>query len=328
MYKYILRRLLMMIPVLLGVLFIVFVIIEITPGDPAAIMLGESARQEDIENLREKLGLNDPFAIRFVNYVKGVVTKFDLGISYNTKRPVSTEILQRFPKTALLAALSALISAVLGITLGIISATKQYTIFDNLATGLALLGVSIPNFWQGLMNIIIFSIWLGWLPASGSYGPKYWILPALTLGTSATATIMRMTRSSMLEVIRQDYIRTARAKGQSEKVVILKHALKNALIPVITVIGIQFGGLLEGSVLVESVFAIPGLGKYMIDAIKQRDFPVVQGGVLFLAFAFSFVNLIVDIIYSFIDPRIKSQYKTDKKDKDSENKNEKEVAYE
>lgn len=318
----------MMIPVLLGVLFIVFVIIEITPGDPAAIMLGESARQEDIENLREKLGLNDPFAIRFVNYVKGVVTKFDLGISYNTKRPVSTEILQRFPKTALLAALSALISAVLGITLGIISATKQYTIFDNLATGLALLGVSIPNFWQGLMNIIIFSIWLGWLPASGSYGPKYWILPALTLGTSATATIMRMTRSSMLEVIRQDYIRTARAKGQSEKVVILKHALKNTLIPVITVIGIQFGGLLEGSVLVESVFAIPGLGKYMIDAIKQRDFPVVQGGVLFLAFAFSFVNLIVDIIYSFIDPRIKSQYKTDKKDKDSENKNEKEVAYE
>ena len=318
----------MMIPVLLGVLFIVFLIIEITPGDPAAIMLGEGARQEDIENLREKLGLNEPFLIRFVNYVKGVVTRFDLGISYNTKRAVSTEILQRFPKTALLALLSSIISAVLGITLGIISATRQYTIFDNLATALALFGVSIPNFWQGLMSIIIFSIWLGWLPASGSYGPEYWVLPALTLGTATTATIMRMTRSSMLEVIRQDYIRTARAKGLSERVVIVKHALKNALIPIVTVIGIQFGGLLEGSVLVETVFAIPGLGKYMIDAIRQRDFPVVQGGVLFLAFAFSFVNLIVDIIYSYIDPRIKSQYKIDKKEKSDSNKNKKEVAYE
>lgn len=315
MYKYILRRLLMMIPVLLGVLLIVFLIIEITPGDPAKIMLGESATDEAIESLREEMGLNDPFITRFFNYVKGVVTKFDLGISYNSKRPVMTEILERFPKTVLLASLSALISVVMGITLGIISATKQYSIFDTLSTGIALLGVSMPSFWQGLMSIIIFSIWLKWLPASGSYGPEYWVLPAITLGTQSAATIMRMTRSSMLEVIRQDYIRTARAKGQSENIVIIKHALKNALIPVITVVGMQFGGLLGGSVLIESIFAIPGLGKYMIDAIKQRDFPVVQGGVLFLAFAFSFVNLFVDILYSFIDPRIKSEYGTEKKKK-------------
>lgn len=311
----------MMIPVLLGVLFIIFVIIEITPGDPAQIMLGESARQEDVLKLREELGLNEPFIARFFGYVKGIVTELDLGISYNTKRPVTEEILKRFPTTALLAALSAVISMFLGIFLGVISATKQYTTFDNLATGIALFGVSIPNFWQGLMSIIIFSIWLGWFPASGSYGPEYWVLPALTLGTSSTATIMRITRSSMLEVIRQDYIRTARAKGQNERVVIMKHALINALIPVITVGGLQFGVLLGGSVLVESVFAIPGLGKYMIDAIKQRDFPVVQGGVLFLAIAFSFVNLLIDILYSLIDPRIKAMYKVNKKKK-------KEVAYE
>lgn len=313
MHNYILRRLFMMIPVLLGVLLIVFIIIEITPGDPATIMLGESATEKDVNELRERLGLNDSMIIRFINYVKGVVTKLDFGISYNTRRPILTEIVSRFPTTFLLAFLSALIANVLGMVCGIVSAVKQYSIFDKIATALSLMGVSIPNFWQGLMGIIIFSIWLGLFPASGSYGPEYWVLPAATLGTSCMAIITRMTRSSMLEVIRQDYIRTARAKGQTEMMVIIKHALKNALIPIITVSGMQFGALLGGSVLVETVFAIPGLGKYMIDAIRQRDFPVVQGSVLFVAIVFSFVNLFIDILYGYIDPRIKSQFKTEKK---------------
>ncbi len=312
MHKYIFKRLLMMIPVLLGVLFIVFCIIEITPGNPAEIMLGESATAEAVATMEEELGLNDPFFVRFFNYVIGVVTRFDFGISFQSKASVTEVILERFPTTFTLAVLSASISVTMGILLGVISATRQYSMFDKISTGVALAGVSMPNFWQGLMSIIVFSVWLGWFPASGSYGWEYWVLPAFTTGTSAAASIMRMTRSSMLEVVRQDYIRTARAKGQSERVIILHHALKNALMPIITVVGMQFGAMLGGSVLVESVFAIPGLGKFMIDSIKNRDFPVVQGGVLFLALLFCCVNLLIDILYSYIDPRIKSQYKNDR----------------
>lgn len=309
MYKYILRRIVMMIPVFLGVVFIVFSLMYITPGDPAAIMLGESATPEDVARLRDELGLNEPFLVQFFNYIKGVIFEGNLGISYVTKRSVSTDIIDRFPTTALLALLSALISLVMGIFAGIISATRQYSFLDSFITALSLVGVSMPNFWQGLVSIMIFSLWLGLLPASGSYGWQYWILPAATLGTSAAAIIMRMTRSSMLEVIRQDFIRTARAKGQSEWIVIMKHAFRNALIPVITVAGLQFGFLLGGSVLIESIFAIPGLGKFMVDAIRQRDFPVVQGGVLFMALVFSMMNLTIDLFYSFIDPRIKTQFK-------------------
>jgi peptide/nickel transport system permease protein len=309
LYKYIFRRLIMMLPVLLGVVFIVFTIMYITPGDPAKIMLGEGARAEDVERMREELGLNDSFLVRFTKYVGGVVTRLDLGISYTTKRPVMVEIKERFPTTFTLAWVSAVVALILGVSLGIISATKQYSVFDNIVTGVGLMGVSMPSFWQGLMCILIFSVGLGWLPSSGSYGPQFFIMPVFVLSTTSAATIMRMTRSTMLEVIRQDYIRTARAKGQTEKMVILNHALRNSMIPVITVVGIQFGFLLGGSVLVESIFSIPGLGKYMVDAIRARDFPVVQGGVLFLALVFSFVNLLVDILYSFLDPRIKSLYK-------------------
>lgn len=315
MIKYIAKRLLGMIPVLLGVIFIVFCLIEITPGDPVRLMLGDSAREEDVIAMRTELGLDDPFLVKFGRYVGNVALHGDFGTSYETGSPVMEEILSRFPMTLCLAVLSALVAVVFGVVCGIISATRQYSIFDNISTAVSLIGVSMPNFWQGLMTVLVFSVWLGWLPASGSYGPQYWIMPALTLGTSCAASVMRTTRSSMLEVVRQDYIRTARAKGQGEKVVVLHHALKNALIPVITVIGLQFGSLLGGSVLIESVFAMPGLGKYMIDAIKMRDFPVVQGSVLFLAIAFSFVNLAVDIIYAYVDPRIKSQYKTAKKSK-------------
>lgn len=315
MHKYIFKRLLMMIPVLFGVLLIVFILNHITPGDPARQLVGDNASLADVEAMREKLGLNKPLYEQFGSYVWNLLTRGDLGTSYQSKQPVAKEIMQRFPTTILLAVVSVILSVGIGIPTGILSAIRQYSWIDKLSRVLALLGVSMPNFWQGLMNILFFSVYLGWLPASGFYGWQYWILPAVTIGTSAAATITRMTRSSMLEVIRQDYIRTARAKGQSERVITIHHALKNALIPIITIIGIQFGGLLGGAVLTETVFAIPGLGKFMVDAIKARNYPVVQGGVLILAFVFSFVNLIIDILYAFVDPRIKSQYKIYRKEK-------------
>ncbi|MBM7614614.1 nickel ABC transporter permease [Alkaliphilus hydrothermalis] len=308
MHKYILRRLLMLVPVMLGVTLIVFTMMHFTPGDPAKIMLGESAPEAEVIKLREELGLDDPFLVQFGRYVFNAV-QGDIGRSYTTNRPVAIEIMERFPSTLKLAALGVLVSVSLGIPTGIISATRQYSLFDNIAMVAALLGVSMPNFWQGLMLILFFSVQLKWFPSSGFSTPSQMVLPALTLGTSSAAIITRMTRSSMLEVIRQDYIRTARAKGQAESIVINKHALNNALIPIITVIGLQFGYLLGGAVLTESIFSIPGVGRLMVESIKARNFPVVQGGVLFIAITFSFVNLLVDILYAFVDPRIKSQYK-------------------
>ncbi len=298
-----------MIPVIIGVTFIIFSMMYFTPGDPARIILGESAKAEDVSRLREELGLNDPYFVQFGNYVKKAVLEQDIGKSYVTKRPVVTEITDRFPTTLKLAAFSIVIAVVIGIPIGIISATKQYSLFDNVSMVLALIGVSMPNFWQGLLLILFFSVYLGWLPSSGFSSFKHMILPAVTIGTSTIAVITRMTRSSMLEVVRQDYIRTARAKGQVESKVINHHALKNALIPIITVIGIQFGYLLSGAVLTESIFAVPGVGRLMVQSIKERDFPVVQGSVLFIAVAFSLVNLLVDILYAYVDPRIRSQYK-------------------
>ena len=305
----------MMIPVLIGVSLVIFTMVYFTPGDAAEMILGDMGTPEDKAMLREKLMLDEPFLVRYGAYLKSFVLEGDLGTSYTTKRPVLDEILERFPATIMLAGLSALLAAVIGIVAGIISATRQYSWFDNISTAISLIGVSMPNFWQGLMLILVFSVWLRWLPASGFDGPKYWILPVVTIGTSNAATIMRMTRSSMLEVIRQDYIRTARAKGQVERVVIWKHALKNALIPVVTTIGLTFGKMLGGAVLTESIFSIAGIGKLMVDAIKMRNTPVVQGGVIFIAFSLSLVNLVVDVLYAFIDPRIRSQYMKPKKQK-------------
>lgn len=304
MERYILKRILLMVPVLLGVILVVFIMNHISPGNPARILAGENASEEAVAALTEELGLNDPLYIQFFNYVKGIVTKFDLGTSYQTRRPVIDELMDRFPTTAKLALISICISAVVGISLGIISAVKQNTIIDHLSTGFALLGVSMPAFWAGMMLILVFAIYLKWLPVSGIDGWKNWILPAFTSSMVGMATITRMTRSSMLDVICQEYIVTARAKGLSEQVIVVKHALKNALIPIITVLGIQLGTMLGGAVLTESVFSIPGLGKFMVDSIKNRDYPVVQGGVLLLAIVFSLVNLIVDIIYAYVDPRI------------------------
>lgn len=309
MHRYILRRVLMLIPVMLGVSFIVFTMMFFTEGDPAKIILGEQAAEKDVIALRQELGLDDPFLVQYGRYVKNAVIHQDLGRSYLTGRPVINEITGRFPNTLKLAGLGVLIAVAIGVPVGIISATRQYSIFDNVAMMIALIGVSMPNFWQGILLILLFSIRLEWLPSSGFSTWKHMILPAVTLGTSSAAIITRMTRSSMLEVIRQDYIRTARAKGLKESAVINHHALKNALIPVITVIGLQFGFLLGGAVLTETVFSISGLGRLMVEAIQRRDYMVVQGSVLFIAITFSVVNLGVDILYAYVDPRIKSQYK-------------------
>jgi len=308
MHKYIFKRILLLIPVLLGVSFLVFSIMSFTPGDPAQLILGESAPKAAVTALREEMGLNDPFLIQYGKFVLNAIQD-DFGRSYTSGREVFGEIFQRFPNTLILAIIGVVIAILIGIPVGIISATKQYSIIDSISMIAALLGVAMPNFWLGLMLILFFSVGLGWLPSGGFGGWKSLILPSITLGTGAAAIITRMTRSSMLEVIRQDYIRTARAKGVFEKKVINKHALKNALIPVITVIGLQFGYLLGGAVLTETVYSWPGVGRMMVEAIRSKDTPVVLAAVLFLATTFSIVNLFVDILYGFIDPRVKSQYK-------------------
>lgn len=307
MTKYILRRILLLVPVIIGVTFIVFSIMYITPGSPAQVILGENAPEEKVKQLEEEMGLNDPFLIQYGRFLKNGV-QGDFGRSYQTNRPVFQDVLQRFPGTLKLTFAATFVALIIGIPIGIISATKQYSLMDSISMLLALLGVSMPGFWLGLMLILLFSVNLRLLPSAGDSGFKSIILPAITLGTSMAATVTRMTRSSMLEVIRQDYIRTARAKGVSERKVINKHALKNALIPIVTVVGLQFGGLLGGAVITETVFSWPGVGRLMIEGIRQKDSPVVIASVIFLATAFSIVNLIIDILYAFLDPRIKSQY--------------------
>ena len=270
--------------------------------------LGKDATEEQLERARDEMGLNDPFFMQYFRFVKNAIMG-DFGRSYTTGREVFGEIFARFPNTLILAVIGIIISVCIGIPIGIISATRQYSFLDSFSMVIALLGVSMPVFWLGLMLILTFSVKLGWLPSGGFDGLKSIILPAVTLGVGSAAIITRMTRSSMLEVIRQDYIRTARAKGVAEKVVINKHALKNALIPIITVVGLQFGHLLGGAVLTESVYSWPGVGRLMVDAIRQKDTPTVLAAVVFLAAAFSVVNLLVDILYAYVDPRIKSQYK-------------------
>jgi peptide/nickel transport system permease protein len=303
----------MLIPVLLGVTFIVFFIMNLTPGDPAAIILGDQASAEALEGMREELGLNDPLLIRYVNYIKNMC-RGDLGVSYRNRISVWEQVWDKFPNTCVLAIAGIIVALAIGIPVGIISAKKQYTTVDNVSVVLSLIGVSMPNFWLGLLFSLLFALKLGWLPSQGmgtGLVPllRSIILPALTLGTGVAATVVRMTRSSMLEVIRQDYIITARSKGITEKEVTRKHMFKNALIPIITAVGLQFGTLLGGAMLTETVFSWPGLGRLMVDSITRKDIPMVLGAVIFMAVMFSVVNLAVDIIYAFVDPRIKSQYK-------------------
>ena len=307
MHKFVLRRLLMMLPVLLGVMYLIFTLTYFTEGDPARMLLGPQAPPASVEALRDELGLNDPYLTQFWRYLTNVV-RLDFGTSFASRRPVFEEIISRFPTTMHLTAMSIVIAICIGVPLGILSATRQYSIFDGAATVIGLMGISIPNFWLSMMLILFFGVQLGWLPTSGFGTPIHWILPSLSIGMSSAAIIMRMTRSSMLEVIRQDYIRTALAKGQKKSVIIFYHALKNALIPIITVVGLEIGYLLGGAILTENIFSIAGIGRFMVEAISRRDFPIIQGGVLLIAMAFSFVNLIVDIIYAYVDPRIRSQY--------------------
>lgn len=308
MSAYIIRRLLLVIPVLIGISIFVFLIMHLTPGDPARLMLGESAPLEQLEKLREELGLNDPLPVQYFNWLKKAV-RMDFGRSLRSKKLVTAEIMERLPATAELAVLAVAISVAVGIPVGILSASKPNSFFDNVAMLAALSGVGMPAFWQGIMFILIFSVWLGWFPSSGRMGGmEYYILPALTLGTRSMASIARMTRSSMLEVLQQDYIRTATAKGLPRFRVVFVHALRNALIPVVTMIGLQFGGLMAGAVLTETIFAWPGIGRLVVEAINNKDFPVVQGTIMTFAIMYALINLIVDVLYAFLDPRLRARY--------------------
>jgi peptide/nickel transport system permease protein len=287
----------------------VFTLLYLTPGDPARMILGDQATAEAIQRFRDREGLNDSFLVQFGNYLWKAVTKGDIGRSYITKRPVLNEIMHAFPSTLKLAGFAIVIAISIGIPCGILSAIKQYSIFDTVTMILAMIGLSMPVFWLGLLLILLFSVQLRLLPASGFDTFAAMILPSIALAAQSISMVTRMTRSSMLEVVRADYIRTARSKGQKESVVIWVHALYNALIPVVTLCGLQFGHLLAGAVLTESIFSIPGVGRLMVESIKTRDYPMVQGGVLFVAVTFSIVNLFIDLLYAFIDPRIKAQYK-------------------
>ncbi|MTV49152.1 ABC transporter permease subunit [Heliobacillus mobilis] len=331
MAKYIVRRILLLFPVLFGVSLATFMVMHLFTTDPAEIILGQHATTERVAALREELGLNKPIYVQYADYLSDAV-RGDFGKSVITKTSISDELMKRFPATLELALAAIFIASVAGITAGVISAVKQNSIFDYGSMVAALMGVSMPIFWLGLMMIIVFSVTLGWLPSSGrisigmtpehvtglylldslitgdmeafSDALKHLILPAVALGSYSTAIIARMTRATMLETIRQDYIRTARAKGLSEKVVIIKHALRNALIPIVTVIGLQMGSLLGGAVLTETVFSWPGIGSYVVEGIMASDYPRVQGAVLLIGTIFVLVNLVVDILYSVLDPRI------------------------
>lgn len=302
--QYIIRRLLIIIPVLLGVSLIIFTMVRVIPGDPAIILAGPHANKEQVDQIRAQLGLDRHPVVQYFSFL-GDLVQGDLGRSTRTGLPVAREIMARLPNTVVLALTAIILASFLGILTGIVAGVKQNSIFDHLSMMIALFGLSMPVFWLGLMLMLLFSIQLGWLPSVGAESWKHLILPAITLGANSTAIIARMTRSSMLEVIRLDYIRTARAKGLTETLVIWRHALKNALIPVVTVIGLQTGTLLGGAVLTEIVFAWPGIGRLLVEAILSRDYPVVQGLVLLVATIFIFINLIVDLLYSYLDPRIR-----------------------
>ena len=307
MSKYILKRLLTLIPTLLAVIFIVYFIMDLTPGDPGTLILGERASQEEIDAKNDELGYNKPLPVRYVNYVADLVHG-DMGNSWKSGRPVMGEIIARLPVTVTLAVGAILIGTVIGILVGILSAVKQYSFLDFSATAIAMALASFPGFWIGMMLILLFSLYLGWLPSFGGGDLKHYILPWITTACPFLASQMRMTRTSMLEVIRMDYIRTARAKGQRESKIIMQHALRNALLPVVTILGINFGGLLGGTVTIETVFTLPGVGSLIIEAIRTKDVPIVTGATVMLASFFAILMLIVDVLYAYIDPRIKSRY--------------------
>ena len=307
MAKYILKRILALIPVLLGVILVIFFIMSMTNGDAATIILGESASEEALEEMREQLGLNDPVLVRYVKYVLNLF-RGDMGTSYATGKPVVHEIFSnRFPATLRLTVAALIFSIVLALPLGVFAAIKQNSLFDTISMVISLLGVSMPAFWLALLAMLLFCVHWHVFPATGSSGLKSLILPALTLGFMHMAAIARTTRSSMLETIRQDYMRTARAKGASYGRAITHHALRNASIPTLTIIGIQVGSLLGGALLTETVFSWPGMGRFLVTSIQSRDTPCVLGCIVVFTVCFSLVNLLVDILYGFIDPRVNTR---------------------
>jgi peptide/nickel transport system permease protein len=312
--RYVVRRLLLLVPVLLGVSIIIFMVLHLSPGDPAEIMLGSQATQADLERLRAELGLTEPLYVQYVHWL-GLVVRGDLGRSIWMKRPVLPEVLGRFKATLVLTGAGLALSTLVGLALGILSAMRPNSPLDRLSAVASLFGASMPVFWLGIVLMVIFALWLGWLPASGMFAPYgggglhdllvHLALPAVTLAAASVTIIARLTRSTMLETLGQDYIRTARAKGVVEHVVVLRHGLKNALIPIVTVVGVQAGYLLGGAVLTETVFAWPGVGTLMVQGILARDFPLVQGCVLVVALSFVVINLVVDLLYAWLDPRIR-----------------------
>ena len=300
---YILRRLALAVPTLLGVTIIIFLLIRLIPGDPARVIAGLNASEEDVQRMRVELGLTKPLHVQYGIFFSQLV-RGNLGISAATRAPVIEEITLRLRPTVLLAISSTVVATVVGMSAGIVSATRQYSTLDYAVMSVALFGVSIPVFWLGLMLMLLFSVYLRWLPAGGFGGPQHFVLPTIALAAFSIAIIARMTRSSLLETFNQDYVRTAHAKGVRRRSVILHHALKNALIPVLTVIGLQFGALLGGAILTETTFAWPGMGRLLVNAISSRDYPVIQGIVLTFALVFATVNLVVDVLYAYVDPRI------------------------
>lgn len=307
MHKYILGRIVLLIPVLIGVTFIIFSLMAIAPGNPGRAILGTSATEEAVVQFNTNIGYYDPFIVRYGKFLWGLL-RFDLGTSYSSSTSVLVEIIKRFPTTLKIAAYSMLFAVGLGVPLGTLSAVKQYSIIDNLSRVTSISLAAIPFFWLGLMMIYWFSLKLGWFPSYGVTTWKHFVMPTVALGLPYAARQLRMTRSCMLETIRMDYVRTARAKGALERTVIWRHAFKNALMPIITMIGMQFGGLLGGAIVTESVFSMPGLGTYLVNSIRAQDVPAVMGTTVVLAVAFCIVMMIVDFLYAVIDPRIKAKY--------------------
>lgn len=308
MAKYVVKRLLLLLPIVLGITFIIFTIMDLTPGDPARLILGPDATAEAVEQLTEEMGLNRPFFTRFFDYIVKAVTQLDFGNSYRTKKPVFDEVLSRFPVSLKLAGVSVLFAVLAGVPLGVFSATHQYSIPDQLLRVGSMFFVAVPPFWFAMMLILVFSLSLGWLPTSGNSTWQCYILPMITLGMPYGGKFLRITRSTMLEVIRMDYVTTAKAKGVPHRVIIYRHALKNALLPVITTIATSFGSLLGGAIITESVFNMNGLGSLVVLCIKMKDAPTVMAAIILLAVMFTIIMLAVDLIYAFIDPRIKAKY--------------------
>ncbi|MDF1503255.1 ABC transporter permease [Roseisolibacter sp. H3M3-2] len=304
MLAYVLRRLLLAVPTLAGVLVVTFLLLFVAPGDPVQEIVGERADPATVQRLREELRLDDPLPTQFAHYAGGVL-RGDLGRSFITNRPIAQDIAERFPKTLLLAGTAMLFASVLGIALGVLSARNPGGWIDRVALGGAYLGISFPVYWVGLLLILLFAVQLRWLPASGYGGLRYLALPALALGMRSIAFLARVTRSAMLEVLGGDFVRTARAKGLGERAVTVRHALRNALIPVVTVLGLDFGYYLTGSILTETIFSWPGIGRYVVNAIGRRDLPAIQGAVLFLSAIFVLVNLLTDVAYAKADPRVR-----------------------